>query len=73
MLIILLIVLVLALGFGIVYGIGQIFGGLSVDLSIFYGLALVAVVLGVLAFFGRRRQKRARPSAPSRSPPDPLR
>ena len=59
-LIILLIVLVLALGFGIVYGIGQIFGGLSVDLSIFYGLALVAVVLGVLAFFGRRRQKRAR-------------
>lgn len=59
-LIILLIVLVLALGFGIVYGIGQIFGGLSVDLSIFYGLALVAVVLGVLAFFGRRRQKRAK-------------
>lgn len=59
-LIIVLIVLVLALGFGIVYGIGQIFGGLSVDLSIFYGLALVAVVLGVLAFFGRRRQKRAK-------------
>ena len=59
-LIIVLIVAVLALGFGIVYGIGQIFGGLSVDLSIFYGLALVAVVLAVLAFFGRRRQKRAK-------------
>ena len=59
-LIIVLIVAVLALGFGIVYGIGQIFGGLSVDLAIFYGLALVAVVLAVLAFFGRRRQKRAK-------------
>ena len=59
-LIIVLIVLILALGFGIVYGVGQIFGGLSVDLSIFYGLALVAIVLGVLAFFGRRRQKRAK-------------
>jgi hypothetical protein len=54
-----LIVAVLALGFGIVYGIGQIFGGLSVDLAIFYGVLLVAVVLGVLIFFGRRRQKRA--------------
>jgi len=57
--IIVLVVAVLALAFGIVYGIGQIFGGLSVDLSIFYGLVLVAVVLGVLMFLGRRRQKRA--------------
>lgn len=59
-LIIILIIVVLALGFGIVYGVGQIFGGLSLDLSIFYGLALVAVALAVLAFFGRRRQKRAK-------------
>ena len=57
--IIVLVAAVLALAFGIVYGIGQIFGGLSVDLSIFYGLVLVAVVLGVLMFLGRRRQKRA--------------
>jgi hypothetical protein len=54
-----LVVAILALGFGIVYGIGQIFGGISVDLAIFYGVLLVAVVLGVLVFFGRRRQKRA--------------
>ncbi|MGO9907969.1 MAG: hypothetical protein ACLP4R_01545 [Solirubrobacteraceae bacterium] len=55
-----LVVAILAVAFGIVYGIAQIFGGMSVDLSIFWGLVLVAVVIGVLAFFGRRRQKRAK-------------
>jgi hypothetical protein len=58
-LIILLVVLILALGFGIVKLISLPFGGLSTDLNIFYGLALVAVVIGVLAYFGRKRQKRA--------------
>jgi hypothetical protein len=58
--IIVLVVAVLAIGFGIVYGIGQIFGGISVDLAIFYGVLLVAIALGVLLFVGRRRQKRAR-------------
>jgi uncharacterized membrane protein YdfJ with MMPL/SSD domain len=56
---IILVVAILAIAFGIVYGIGQIFGGISVQLSIFWGFVLVAIVLGVLAFFGRRRQKRA--------------
>jgi uncharacterized membrane protein len=56
---IVLVVAILALGFGIVYGVAQIFGGMSVDLSIFWGLVLVGIVVGVLAFFGRRRQKRA--------------
>jgi uncharacterized membrane protein len=56
---IVLVILILAVGFGIVYGIAQIFGGMSVDLSIFWGFVLVAIVVGVLAFFGRRRQKRA--------------
>jgi cytochrome c-type biogenesis protein CcmH/NrfF len=32
---------------------------MSVQLSIFWGFVLVAIVLGVLAFVGRRRQKRA--------------
>jgi len=54
-----LVIAILALGFGIVYGIGQIFGGVSVQLSIFWGFILVAIVVGVLAFYGRRRQKRA--------------
>ena len=54
-----LVVAILAIGFGIVYGIGQAAGGLSVDLAIFYGFLLVVIVIGVLAFYGRRRQKRA--------------
>jgi hypothetical protein len=57
---IVLIVAVLGIGFGIVYGIGTAAGGISPDISIFYGFLLVAVVLGVLAYYGRRRQKRAR-------------
>jgi hypothetical protein len=57
---IVLIVAVLAIGFGIVYGIGTAAGGISPDISIFYGFLLVAVVLGALAYYGRRRQKRAR-------------
>jgi len=56
---IVLVIAILALGFGIVYGVGQIFGGVSVQLSIFWGVLLVAIVIGVLAFYGRRRQKRA--------------
>ena len=56
---IVLVIAILALGFGIVYGVAQIFGGMSVDLSIFWGFVLVAIVVGVLAFYGRRRQKRA--------------
>jgi hypothetical protein len=57
---ILLVLAVLAIGFGIVYGIGTAAGGISPDISIFYGFLLVVAVLGVLAYFGRRRQKRAR-------------
>jgi hypothetical protein len=55
-----LVIAVLAIGFGIVYGIGSAAGGISVDISIFYGFLLVVVALGVLAYYGRRRQKRAR-------------
>ncbi len=57
---ILFVVAIFALGFGIVYGIGQAAGGLSVDLSIFYGFVLVLVVLGVLFYISRRRQKSAK-------------
>ncbi len=57
--VIVLVVLILALGFGIVNLVALPFGGLSLDLGIFYGIVLVAIALGVLAFLGRRRQKRA--------------
>jgi hypothetical protein len=54
-----LIVAVLAVAFGIVSGIAAIAGGLSLDLRIFYTVLRVLVAIGVLAFFGRRRQKKA--------------
>ena len=57
---IVLVIAVLAVGFGIVYGIGSAAGGISVDIAIFYGFLLVLVAVGVLAFVGRRRQKRAK-------------
>ena len=55
-----LVIAIVAIAFGIVYGVAQIFGGLSIDVSIFYALLLLLIVFGVLAFYGRRRQKRAR-------------
>ena len=58
-LVIVLIIVVLAIGFGIVKLISLPFGGVGTDLAVFYGLLLVAVVVGVLAYYGRRRQKRA--------------
>jgi hypothetical protein len=58
LLVILLIVAVLALAFGIVKLVALPLGGLALDLSIFYSLALVVVAVGALAFFGRRRQRR---------------
>lgn len=57
---IVLVIAVLALGFGIVYGIGSAAGGISVDIAIFYGFLLVLIAVGVAAYIGRRRQKRAK-------------
>jgi hypothetical protein len=59
LLVIFLIVAILLAGFGIVKLVALPFGGLSLDLSIFYGLVLVLIAIGALAYFGRRRQKRA--------------
>ena len=55
-----LVIAILALGFGIVYGIGSAAGGISVDTAIFFGFVLVLIAVGVLAVIGRRRQKRAK-------------
>jgi hypothetical protein len=59
LLILAIIVGLLALGFGIVELVSLPFGGGSWQLSIFYGFVLVVVVLGVLAYLGRRRQRKA--------------
>ncbi len=55
-----LIVLLLALGWGIVQLGSLPFGGIDKGVSIFWGFLLVCVALGVLFLVGRRRQKRAR-------------
>jgi hypothetical protein len=63
LLLIAIIVALLALGWGIVKLVALPFGGIDSTLSIFWGFLLVAVVLGVMAFIGRRRQSRARAKA----------
>jgi len=59
LIIIALVVAVLLLGFGIVSLVALATGGLSLDLRIFWGFVLVVITIGVLAFFGRRRQRKA--------------
>jgi hypothetical protein len=58
LIIVALVIAVLAIAFGIVELVALPFGGISVDLAIFYGLVLVVIAIGALAFFGRRRQRR---------------
>ena len=59
LLIIALVVALLAIGTGIVQGIGLIFGGIGIGSSIFFGFLLVVVALAALVLLGRRRQARA--------------
>jgi hypothetical protein len=59
LLIIALILAILLIAFGIVNLIALPFGGISLDIGIFYAILLVFIALGVLAYLGRRRQKRA--------------
>ena len=58
-LIVLIVILLLAVGTGIVQAIGLIFGGIGVGSSVFFGFVLVVVALGVLVLVGRRRQAKA--------------
>lgn len=53
------IIVILAVAFGIVEGIGQAAGGISLDIAIFYALALIIVAVGGFAYWARRRQKAA--------------
>jgi hypothetical protein len=62
-LIIVVMLALLALGWGLVKLIALPFGGINSSVAVFWGFLLVAVVLGALAFIGRRRQKRARARA----------
>ena len=62
LLVVLAIVALLVLGWGIVKLIALPFGGIG-NTAWFYGFLLIVVALGVLALFGRRRQKAARAKA----------
>jgi hypothetical protein len=57
--VIVLIIAILAVAFGIVKLVALPFGGVSLDITIFYALVLILVAFGVLFWFGRRRQKAA--------------
>ena len=60
LLLIALVIVLLAIGFGIVKLVSLPFGGLGTGSSIFFGFLLLVIVIGGLVFFGRRRQSRAR-------------
>jgi hypothetical protein len=58
-----LVIVLLALGLGVVELIALPFGGVSIAGGLLLGLLVIAAVLGVLALLGRRRQARARAAA----------
>jgi hypothetical protein len=63
LLIVLLIVVLLALGLGVVELIALPFGGLGVAPGVLLGLFLVIAVLAIVALIGRRRRDNARAAA----------
>jgi len=65
LLILALIVVLLAIGFGIVELVSLPFGGVGLAPGLLLGLFLVVAVLGVVAAVGRRRRDRASKSPPS--------
>ena len=58
-LLMLLVLVLMAAGFGIVELVALPFGGIGAAGAILLGVVVVAAVLGILTLFGRRRQKRA--------------
>jgi hypothetical protein len=60
LLILALVIVLLAVGFGVVKLVALPFGGIGTASAVFFGFLLVVIVIGVLVMFGRRRQARAR-------------
>jgi hypothetical protein len=65
LLILLLIIALLAVGFGIVELVSLPFGGLGLAPAILLGLFVVIAALGVVAAIGRRKRDRARSAPPT--------
>jgi hypothetical protein len=59
-LILALVIVLLAVGFGVVTLVSLPFGGISTAPAFFFGFLLVVIVIAVLVLLGRRRQARAR-------------
>jgi hypothetical protein len=60
LLIIALVLVLLAVGFGVVKLIALPFGGVGTASAFFFGFLLVVIIIAVLVVLGRRRQARAR-------------
>jgi hypothetical protein len=60
LLLIALVIVLLAVGFGVVTLVALPFGGIGTASAAFFGFLLVVVAIGVLVMLGRRRQARAR-------------
>ena len=60
LLILALVIVLLAVGFGVVKLIALPFGGIGTATAVFFGFLLVVIAIGVLVVLGRRRQARAR-------------
>ncbi|MBA2629616.1 MAG: hypothetical protein H0U84_01155 [Thermoleophilaceae bacterium] len=58
-----LVMVLLALGFGIVKLVALPLGGIGSGPAIFFGFLLVVAALGVLVLLGRRRQRARAPGA----------
>lgn len=67
-LLLLIVAVLLAIGFGIAEGIGAAAGGISVGAALLLGFLIIVVVLGALTLLGRRRQSKARAQARASRP-----
>ena len=67
LLIIALVIVLLAIGLGIVELIALPFGGVSLVGGLILGLLVVVIALGILALVGRRRQAKARAQGAARA------
>jgi hypothetical protein len=63
LLLIAIVIALLAIGWGIVKLVAWPLGGVDSGIAIFYGFVLVVIVLGAMAFRGRRKQRAAREKA----------
>jgi hypothetical protein len=67
LLILAVVIVLLAIGLGIVELIALPFGGVSLGGGLILGLLVVVIALGILALVGRRRQAKARANAAARA------